>query len=61
MNAIIVDGQLKIAEKETGTVRSTQERNNLYKEVLQQMQELGTIRQLRQIRRGNSREGTTRD
>ena len=40
MEAIVVDGVLKINEKETGTVRSTQERNNAYRRALQQMQEL---------------------
>ena len=39
MDCIVVDGVLKINEKETGTVWSTQERNNAFRRSLQRFQE----------------------
>ena len=41
MKAVIVDGRLKIAEKITGIALSTEQRNNLYKELLKEIEELG--------------------
>lgn len=40
MECIVVNGILKINEKETGTVRSTKQKNDIYRRALQQMQEL---------------------